>query len=265
VPFHFAAAETDTAIGDPASMKQFATGLWSYLRGGAGFFGTSPVSNTCFTRSGLRKDGDPHADECDLQLHFVPSMVNPDPEASWYKKMNLTGEHGDIFKDYKKLPRGLLFLPTLNIPKSEGSIELRSADPFEHPRISPGYLADPYDRKALVEGLKKCRAIAKAPALSEILSSEVVEPRIEHPRDSDEYLEEYVRRFARTVYHPMSTCRMGPDSDPMAVLDAQCRVRGAKGLRVVDASVMPSAMSGNTNAPTIMIAEKISADIMASA
>ncbi|CAK0855357.1 unnamed protein product [Prorocentrum cordatum] len=110
-----------------------------------------------------------------------------------------------------------------------------------------------------------CRSVAGAPALAELLSHEVVEPRIAHPANSDAYLEEYARRFARTVYHPMRSCRMGPDGDPLAVVDSACRVRGARRLRVVDASVMPTAMTGNTNAPTIMIAERVAAMILATA
>merc|ERR1719221_900522 len=126
---------------------------------------------------------------------------------------------------------------------------------MDPPRIRADYLADDYDLQVLVRSLKMCRSVAKAPALAELLSHEVVEPSIKHPVDSDAYLEEYARRFARTVYHPMCSCRMGPDSDPQAVVDLACRVRGTQQLRVVDASVMPTAM----------IAEKVAAMILGAA
>jgi choline dehydrogenase len=142
---------------------------------------------------------------------------------------------------------------TLIRPASRGRIRLRSADPLAHPAIDPNYLAERQDLEALVEGVKLARRIGAGKALAPYRGSEV-EPGDEVRTDAE--IEEFLRRHAETLYHPTGTCRMG--ADEMAVVDAELRVRGLAGLRVVDASVMPSIIGGNTNAPTIMIAEKAS-------
>jgi choline dehydrogenase len=119
------------------------------------------------------------------------------------------------------------------------------------PEIRINYLATETDRRAFIDGLKILRKILAAPALKSYCAGEV------YPGSnvtSDEDLLEFRRQTGSTVYHPTSTCRMG--NDPLAVVDQRLRLRGIEGLRVVDASIMPDLMSGNTNAPTIMIAEK---------
>src|SRR6201996_6882074 len=138
-------------------------------------------------------------------------------------------------------------------PESRGSLKIRSADPAAPPEIRINYLASEVDRATNVEALKILRKILHAPALAPYVVEEV------DPGDkvvSDEALLAYCRARGTTIYHPTSTCRMG--NDPLAVVDQQLRVRGIDGLRVVDASVMPDLVSGNTNAPVIMIAEKAS-------
>jgi len=136
-------------------------------------------------------------------------------------------------------------------PESRGTVRIKSADPRSPPAIQPRYLSAAKDRDVTVAGLRALRRIMAAPAL---------EPFIEAEHEpgpacaSDEDLLDYVRRRGSTVYHPTSTCRMG--SDPTAVVDARLKVRGIERLRIVDASIMPALVSGNTNAPTIMIAEK---------
>ncbi|CAK0902362.1 unnamed protein product [Prorocentrum cordatum] len=252
VPMLFAAREADPIVRDLTAVRVALPLLFRYFLSGAGPFGGSGISNMAFTRSGLREKQDPHHEEVDIQLHIAGGVLKSSHFGIW-ETMALTGEHGEIFRDPGKLPRGVSFLPTLLLPKSEGCIELRSGDPMDPPRIRAGYLFDDYDLQVLVRGMKLCRSVAKAPALAEQLSHEVVEPSIRHPADSDAYLEEY------------ASCRMGPDSDPQAVVDSACRVRGAQRLRVVDASVMPTAMTGNTNAPTAMIAEKVAAMILGAA
>lgn len=136
-------------------------------------------------------------------------------------------------------------------PTSTGHIALKSADPSEYPAIHPNYLATLEDQQTAVESIKITRKIMQAPALKPLIASEH-EPGIEH--QTDEELLEYARNRATTIYHPTGTCKMGHDD--MAVVDERLRVKGVKGLRVVDASIMPIIISGNTNAPTIMIAEK---------
>jgi choline dehydrogenase len=138
-------------------------------------------------------------------------------------------------------------------PESRGSLRIRSADPAVPPEIRINYLATEVDRSANVEGLKILRKILHAPALSSYVVEEV-DPGAKVT--SDEALLDHCRARGSTIYHPTSTCRMGSDS--LAVVDQRLRVRGIEGLRVVDASVMPDLVSGNTNAPIIMIAEKAS-------
>jgi choline dehydrogenase len=142
-------------------------------------------------------------------------------------------------------------------PESRGSLRIRSADPAVPPEIRINYLATETDRTANVEGLKILRKILQAPALRPFVTEEV-EPGVKVV--TDEALLSYCRRRGSTIYHPTSTCRMG--SDPLAVVDQRLRVRGIEGLRVVDGSIMPDLVSGNTNAAIIMIAEKASEMIL---
>jgi choline dehydrogenase-like flavoprotein len=138
-------------------------------------------------------------------------------------------------------------------PKSRGSVRLRSADAADKPLVDPNFLAEPDDLKTSVEGVKISRDVMHQPAFSKYVKQEhfpgkQVETQVE--------LETYARQYGRTSYHPVATCRMG--SDERAVVDTQLRVRGVEGLRICDASVMPSLIGSNTNAATIMIGEKAS-------
>ena len=136
-------------------------------------------------------------------------------------------------------------------PESRGYVTLASDDPFEAPRIDPGYLATQKDKDTLRAGLKLAREIMSQGAFAPYLGREL-SPGWDVVSDSD--LDACIRRRAETIYHPVGSCRMGGDEG--AVVDEQLRVRGAEGVRVVDASVMPAQVSGNTHAPTVMIAEK---------
>lgn len=143
-------------------------------------------------------------------------------------------------------------------PYSRGRVEIRSNDPFAYPAIHPNYLSDERDQPVVVGGIKVARRIAQAPSLAPYITSEFV-PGAQF--QSDEELLDAARRFSQTIYHPAGTCKMGRDA--MAVVDERLRVRGLGRLRVVDASIMPVIVSGNTNAPVVMIAEKAADMILA--
>lgn len=138
-------------------------------------------------------------------------------------------------------------------PQSRGEIRLRSADPAEKPVIDHRLQSAQSDVDKLVRGLKIVEGVCRSPALASIITGTL---RPDPLPTSDAEWEAYVRGFGGVGYHALGTCRMGPDGDALAVLDPQLRVRGIAGLRVVDASVMPEPVSANTNAPTIMIAER---------
>ena len=135
-----------------------------------------------------------------------------------------------------------------------GSVTLASNDPREHPRIQPNYLSTPEDVIDIRNAVKLTREIHAQKAMDEFRGAEISPGA--HVQ-SDEEIDAFVREAAETIYHPTSTCKMGADDDMSAVTDADTRVRGAQNLRVVDASIMPSIISGNLNAPVIMMAEKI--------
>ncbi|MBV8506712.1 MAG: choline dehydrogenase [Alphaproteobacteria bacterium] len=137
-------------------------------------------------------------------------------------------------------------------PESRGEIKLKSPDPFDAPAVYPNYLATETDQRTIVAGLKLIRRILAHPQMQAFVESEF-QPGPEVATD-EEFLD-YARRRGGTVYHPTSTCKMG--SDPMAVVDPELRVHGLEGLRVADASIMPTVVSGNTNAATIMIGERV--------
>jgi choline dehydrogenase len=136
-------------------------------------------------------------------------------------------------------------------PDSRGTIMAASSDPFARPHIKPNYLTTHTDELALLGGLRHVRSIFAAPSLAQHSEGEI-QPGPDVKTDTD--LLAYARRAGNTLYHPVGTCKMG--EDPRAVVDSRLRVNGIQGLRVIDASVMPTLTTGNTNAPTIMIGEK---------
>ncbi len=170
----------------------------------------------------------------DIQIHFLPFS---------------TDKMGERLHSFSGFSASVCQLR----PESRGSLRIRSADPTAAPEIRINYLSTEVDRTANVEGLKVLRRILQAPALGPYVMEEV-DPGAKV--STDEELLNYCRARGSTIYHPTSTCRMG--SDPLAVVDQRLRVRGLEGLRVVDGSIMPDLVSGNTNAAIIMIAEKAS-------
>jgi choline dehydrogenase len=187
-----------------------------------------------FLESGAFLKSRPDLDRPDLQVHCVLAVMQ---------------NHGKTVIERD----GFTFHVCQLRPESRGRVGLRSADPFDDPAIFANYLSAEEDRRALREGVRMMREVARQPALDPYRSEELF-PGVDI--QSDEAVDAWIRSVAETIYHPVGTCRMGADGDPMAVVDAQLRVHGLKGLRVIDASVMPNLVGGNTNAPTIMIAEK---------
>jgi choline dehydrogenase len=168
----------------------------------------------------------------DLQFHFAPAFF---------------ADNGFEEYDGHAITSG----PVLVKPKSRGWVRLRSADPAAKPRILTNSLAEDEDVEALRAGVERAREIAAAGPLAEVVGRELLPgPEV----DTEEAIAADIRRRVELLYHPVGTCRMGAGGD--AVVDAALRVHGLERLRVVDASVMPLIVSGNTNAPTIMIAEK---------
>lgn len=172
-----------------------------------------------------------------VQLHFVVALVQ---------------DHARRLG----LGHGLSCHVCLLRPQSRGSLRLASADPLAAPLIDPAFLQHPDDVAQLVEGYRLTRELMRAPSLRAFWRREAwTDPA--QVDDSDAAIEAVLRQRVDTVYHPVGSCKMGPAGrDPWAVVDAQLRVHGLQGLRVVDASIMPSVVSGNTNAPTIAMAEK---------
>lgn len=169
----------------------------------------------------------------DVQFHFMPLI---------------RGETA------QKTPQvhGVTVQPNLLECKSRGQITLRSRNPADLPLFKGNYLSDPEDMATLLRGVRFARRILKSPSLAKLVAEEILPG--ENIPDEDAPLQEHIRATAKTVFHPTSTCRMG--NDPGAVVDPKLKLRGFEGLRIADASIMPKITRGNTNAPTIMIAER---------
>ncbi|MEO7935137.1 MAG: GMC family oxidoreductase N-terminal domain-containing protein, partial [Dokdonella sp.] len=201
--------------------------------------GTSNIAESGgFLRSRHAED-----ERCDMQFHFVPALLD---------------DHGRN----KLEGHGYTVHACMLHPKSRGSLRLKSSDPKQAIAIHANYLSDAegYDLKMMIEAARVSHTILAQSPFDRYRGAEIF-PGVDI--NDDTALEAFVRRKVETVYHPVGTCRMGVDED--AVVDSELRVRGVTGLRVVDASVMPDLPSGNTNAPTIMIAERASDLILAKA
>jgi choline dehydrogenase-like flavoprotein len=200
----------------------------------------SGMLTTNFAEAGGFIKSDPSGPLPDLQLHFViGKLIN----------------HGRT----TTLGHGYSCHVCLLRPMSRGSVRLASKDPLALPLVDPAFLSDPDDMARMVRGFKLMRHILQQPALAQFGGRELAATA---SAQTDAQIEQTIRNLADTIYHPVGSCRMGPGE--MDVVDAELRVHGLQALRVVDASIMPRIVSGNTNAPVIMIAEKAAAMIKAS-
>jgi choline dehydrogenase len=224
----FAIAE----VTGPHTYDRYAKPIWSAVAGLQYLLTKKgPVASSLFETGGFWY-ADPDARSPDIQLHL--------------------GLGSGIEAGVAAMPNGGVTLNSAYLrPRSRGTIRLASADPAAAPLIDPNYWEDPHDREMSIRGLKLAREILRQPALKPYVLAERL-PGPEVRTDQDYF--DYACRHAKTDHHPAGTCRMG--SDPAAVVDARLRLNGIAGLRVVDASIMPTVVSSNTNAPTIMIAEK---------
>jgi choline dehydrogenase len=214
-----------SAYSKQAGLKKLAVGI-KYLMSKSGPGADNFLQAGAFlkTREGL--------DRPDIQLHLVNAMMR---------------EHGNY--DYKK--DGFTIHSCQLRPESRGTVMIQSSDPFEHPAIDPNYLATEGDRITMRESVRMMRDIAGQNALAPLRGAEALPGQ---DVQTDEEIDTFIRTYGETIYHPVGTVAMGiHDADPV---DGELRVRGVEGLRMVDASVMPTLIGGNTNAPTIMVAEK---------
>jgi choline dehydrogenase len=228
VPVIAAASGPHGYFGHDRGLKMLRHGL-EYL-----LFRTGPVTTTGVEACAFI-DPDRTGEDASIQLYCVPT-VYLDRDV-----MGIAPTHG------------VTLTSCLLRPKARGSVRLRSADPRDLPLVDCNFFGHPDDLRLEIAGMRFARDVLATPPLRKFVSRELF-PGPECT--TDEQLAAACRRTVKTNYHPVGTCRMGPDYDPAAVLDSRLRVRGAERLRVIDASVMPSIVSGNTNAPTLALADR---------
>ncbi len=225
-------AKVNTANNDLKMLNQLK-GLFNYFAFRKGFATASPLEANAFLRLNAESD------RPDMQFHFVPAHL---------------GNYGVDLYNLDEYPRhsGYSILATLLKPQSRGFVSLRSANPFDAPIIQPNYLAEKADLQQLIKGVRKAYEVMQATAFDKCRKELYFPKNI----DDDEQIAEHIRKTLECVYHPVGTCKMGLENDESCVVNSKLQVKGIEKLRIADASVMPEIISGNTNAPTIMIAEK---------
>jgi choline dehydrogenase len=222
-------------VRNAVTMNQRAASLWGKGMMGLEYacFRTGPLTMAPSQLGGFTKS-DPAQQTANLEYHIQPLSLD---------------KFGDPLHPFPALTASVCNLR----PTSRGYVRIKSADPHAHPAIMLNYLATPEDRKVAADALRLTRKIAAQPALAKHAPEEY-KPGIDY--QTDEALAMAAGNIGTTIFHPVGTCKMGPATDPNAVVDSRLRLHGIERLRVVDASIMPTITSGNTNSPTLMIAEK---------
>uniref|UniRef100_U5EVL2 Putative glucose dehydrogenase n=1 Tax=Corethrella appendiculata TaxID=1370023 RepID=U5EVL2_9DIPT len=233
--------------------------LFSYLKYGLGKFSTAGQLEFI----GFINTEDPKSKYPDIQFHHVHFQKNHPDFKQLLFATQYTEEAAKQLVELNKKMELLLVLVTLLNPKSVGSIKLKSSNPHEHPKIFTNYFTDKdnYDIRTLTNGIKFVEKMAQTKAFKdhegEFIRLNIADCK-QFKFDSNEYWNCYIRHTFKTCYHPAGTAKMGPSNDKTSVVDSGLKVRGVKGLRVADTSIMPNVISGNTHAPAMMIGEKAS-------
>lgn len=228
-------ARSPHLFGLPGGLLKLPREIRRYRREGKGLLTSNFAESGGFLRT------DPSLPRPDVQFHFVLGLV-------------------DDHARKKHFGTGYSLHTCVLRPRSRGVVGLRNADPMSPPRIDPQFLSDSADMEVMLKGVKLGRRIMDSEPFRALAPNELYTAGVYE----DDALRDQIRARADTIYHPVGTCRMGAADDPQAVVDPSLKVRGLDGLYVVDASIMPTLIGGNTNAPTIMIAEK-AADILRAA
>ncbi|CAK9805395.1 Glucose dehydrogenase [FAD, quinone] [Anthophora plagiata] len=249
-------------VNEPISLKkdrfQTMPVMIEYVLNERGPMTTPGVEGLAFVNS---KYADSSGDYPDIQFHFAPSSINSDGGDQIKKILGLRDRVYNTMYKPLNYAETWSILPLLLRPRSSGWVRLKSKNPMVYPDINPNYFTHKEDIDVLVEGIRIAMQLSNTTAFQRFGSRPhtIRMPGCHrYPFDTYDYWECAIRHFTFTIYHPTGTCKMGPKSDPTAVVDPRLRVYGVKGLRVADASIMPFIISGNPNAPTIMIGEKVS-------
>lgn len=226
--------------------------VYEYLKNRKGILAQNSVLSVSFVGF-INSDGnlnDPSWPNIQSQAFFQINRTTFTDPFHWFNKTYL-----DKYNRILQNNSIYNFVAILVRPESSGRVFINSTNPLDRIRIVPNYFSNRKDIDTLIAGVRQMQRLAKTKSMRDMLTEPLY--FTEHPDpDSDDFWEADIRNFAATIYHPVGTCKMAPEGDPTGVVDPRLRVKGVKGLRVIDASIMPTTTTGNTNAPVVAVAEK---------